>query len=194
LASDLIENRWPVPGALGQIGLVEAFARLWSRRTGAPGRLGRSQRLCRLSRVIHPRFNPGRLRQAEEEDAGLILRWMEAFWQEAAPENPRISPDVVSGRIAGRSMFLWEDDGPACMAVRTRPTRHGVSVSYVYTPPERRRRGYASSCVAALSQQLLEAGFEYCTLFTDLSNPTSNHIYQQIGYRPVCDFLEVRFD
>lgn len=49
---------------------------------------------------------------------------------------------------------------------------------------------YASACVAALSQLILDEGKEFCTLFTDLANPTSNHIYQQIGYRPVCDFAE----
>jgi predicted GNAT family acetyltransferase len=47
--------------------------------------------------------------------------------------------------------------------------------------------------VAALSQQLLDAGWEFCALFTDLANPTSNSIYQRIGYRPVADFDEYIF-
>ena len=80
------------------------------------------------------------------------------------------------------------------MALQTRPTQHGIGVGGVYTPPELRRRGYASSCVAALSQRLLDAGFEYCTLYTDLSNPTSNDIYQQIGYRPVGDVQEIKIE
>lgn len=54
-------------------------------------------------------------------------------------------------------------------------------------PPEQRGLGYARACVAGLSQQLLDRGFKYCFLFTDLRNPTSNHIYQQIGYRQVSD-------
>jgi hypothetical protein len=58
----------------------------------------------------------------------------------------------------------------------------------VYTPPELRRRGYASHCVAELSRALLAEGYDFCALFTDLANPTSNHIYQEIGYRPVCDY------
>ena len=81
----------------------------------------------------------------------------------------------------------------SCMALKIRPTPHGISVGGVYTPPEQRRHGYASSCVAALSQQLLDAGCEFCSLFTDLGNPTSNDIYQQIGYRPVCDTQEILF-
>ena len=194
LADDLIQKRWSVAGMMGPNRLVESFVSFWQRRKAGKARQGSSQRLYRLEEVIDPAYSPGRLRWAEEADAELVLQWMEGFREEATPEGPRLSPATAHGRIAERSVFLWEDNGPACMAVKTRPTRHGVSVSWVYTPPERRRRGYASSCVASLSRQLLNAGFEYCTLFTNLNNPTSNHIYQQIGYRPLCDFLEVRFD
>jgi predicted GNAT family acetyltransferase len=44
-----------------------------------------------------------------------------------------------------------------------------------------------------LSQQLLDAGWEFCALFTDLANPTSNSIYQKVGYQPVADFDEYIF-
>ncbi len=63
----------------------------------------------------------------------------------------------------------------------------------VYTPSDYRRKGYATACVAALSQKLLDQGCKRCFLFTDLANPTSNHIYQQIGYRPVCDWRDYSF-
>jgi hypothetical protein len=152
-----------------------------------------SQRIYKLTEVIHPRYSPGSLRLANENDTGLVARWMDAFQQEATPRGYHPPPDLAQIRIAERSVFLWDDGNPVSMGVKTRPTRHGVSVSWVYTPPELRRRGYATSCVAALSQRLLDAGFEHCSLFTDLSNPTSNDIYQQIGYRPVCDYQEIRF-
>jgi uncharacterized protein len=63
-------------------------------------------------------------------------------------------------------------------------------IGSVYTPPEYRRKGYATACVAALSQKLLDEGCERCFLLTDLANLTSNHIYQEIGYIPVCDWHE----
>ena len=63
----------------------------------------------------------------------------------------------------------------------------------VYTPPELRGHGYASAVVAALSQRLLDAGHQYCALYTDLANPTSNSIYQKIGYTPVSDAVEYAF-
>jgi len=90
--------------------------------------------------------------------------------------------------------MLWEVDGrPVSTASAARAQRHGVTISRVYTPPEHRRHGYASACVAALSQRQLDAGYEYCCLYTDLANPTSNAIYQRIGYVPLADASHYRF-
>ena len=105
--------------------------------------------------------------------------------------TPASARESASARVEDRDLFLWEVAGqPVSMAAKTRRTTHGITVSWVYTPSEHRRRGYASACVAALSEQLLDAGWEFCTLFTDLANPISNSIYQKIGYRPVADFDE----
>lgn len=72
-------------------------------------------------------------------------------------------------------------------------TPHGMRIGAVYTPQDYRRNGYASACVAQLSHAILQMGKTFCFLFTDLANPTSNHIYQDIGYRPVADVDEYRF-
>ena len=79
------------------------------------------------------------------------------------------------------------------MAKKTRPTRNGIAISMVYTPPEFRNRGYATSCVSASSKNLLEDGFKFCTLFTDANNPTSNKIYEEIGFREVGSALVGKF-
>jgi predicted GNAT family acetyltransferase len=79
------------------------------------------------------------------------------------------------------------------LAGRNRSTPHGYCIGPVFTPPQFRGRGYATALTAALSQALLEGGKQFTALFTDLANPTSNSIYQKIGYRPLCDFDEYRF-
>jgi predicted GNAT family acetyltransferase len=79
------------------------------------------------------------------------------------------------------------------MAATTRPTENGIAISFVYTPPGLRRKGYATSCVAMLSKELLHTGYKFCTLYTDLSNPTSNSIYRKIGFEEVCDSVEYTF-
>ena len=71
--------------------------------------------------------------------------------------------------------------------------RPGIRIGPVYTPPEHRRRGYATTLVADLSAWLLERGHRACFLYTDLANPTSNRIYVEIGYERVCDAMEFVF-
>ena len=79
------------------------------------------------------------------------------------------------------------------MARATEPL-HGVArVGYVYTPPELRSRGYASSCVAAVSAEVLGQGASECMLYTELSNPSSNAIYRSIGYEAVSEVVSYRF-
>ena len=73
------------------------------------------------------------------------------------------------------------------MANATRPTGRNITVNFVYTPIKHRKKGFASDCVAALSQMLLDQGYQTTSLHTDLSNPTSNKIYQEIGYELVAD-------
>ena len=71
------------------------------------------------------------------------------------------------------------------MAAHAGPTPNGIRVNFVYTPDENRGRGYASNLVAAISQHHLDAGKRFVFLHTDQANPTSNRIYQRIGYAPV---------
>jgi predicted GNAT family acetyltransferase len=153
------------------------------------------QRVYELRQVTPPSNPPpGFLRPATLADADLLARWHYAFQLEAMGDSDQErSKTFTERRIPEGDLFIWDDDGPVSTAVRTRPTPHGCTVSFVYTPPELRGRGYASACVAALSQKLLDSGKQFCTLFTDLSNPTSNSIYQKVGYRPVGDFTEYCF-
>jgi predicted GNAT family acetyltransferase len=68
-----------------------------------------------------------------------------------------------------------------------------MRIGPVYTPPEHRRQGYASACTAAACVQVLDSGKSFVTLFADLANATSNHVYQAIGFEPVCDAQMIRF-
>jgi uncharacterized protein len=90
-------------------------------------------------------------------------------------------------------LYFWQDGAPRSMLASTRETPNGASINAVYTPPEFRGCGYATIAVAALSRRLLDDGHTFCSLYTDLANPTSNALYQRIGYRPVADALEIAF-
>jgi predicted GNAT family acetyltransferase len=91
--------------------------------------------------------------------------------------------------LSNDDLVVWERDGEVVsMAAVVRRTPSSSSVAFVYTPPALRGHGFASAVVADLSQRELDAGQSWCSLFTDAANPTSNHIYTEIGYQPRCDF------
>ena len=195
LAGEILSHDVQLPGVLGPAKAAEAFARVWTAQTGCQARLAMRERVYELRRVIPPPLVVGRLRKAEDKDAALLLRWFREFTIEALPdEDPERIGDADALRHL-QGMYLWEDHGrPVSMARIGRHTPHGATVGPVYTPPELRRLGYASSCVAAVSQVILDSGCKFCTLFTNLANPTSNHIYTAIGYRPLGDFHQYRFE
>ena len=98
-------------------------------------------------------------------------------------------------RIAAKKLYVLENNGvPVSMAGYTREMQTAIGVAFVYTPPYERRKGYASSIATHLSQRALDKGFTKCVLYTDLANPTSNSIYQKIGYVPICDSLQLKFE
>jgi len=192
---NLEAGQWPLPGVLGPRDIARAAAELWSSRTGRPHRPGRSERIYELRRVNPLTPAPGHLRPATMDDLSPAAEWTYAFQQDAGDLADRDgAQEMASQKITDRQLYLWDDVGPVSMCAASRPTAHGIAVSLVYTPPELRRRGYARSAVAALSQNLLDEGWQLCTLFADLANPTSNHIYQEIGYTPVCDYDEYTFE
>jgi hypothetical protein len=195
LAHDLSAGGWHVPGVGGLKPASRAFAEVWSAVTGQPYRVGLNERAYELRCVVPPEPPvPGRLRVATEDDLPLIREWVWGFIQDAGLEGTvEGAREIAEQRIADRDLFIWDDGDPVSMVAKARHSTHGIVVNLVYTPPAHRNRGYASAAVAALSQQLLDAGWEFCALFTDLANPTSNSIYQKIGYRPVADFDEYSF-
>jgi predicted GNAT family acetyltransferase len=196
IADHLLAGGWTVPGVNGPAPLSQAFAQIWQERTGRPYRVQMNLRAFELQTVIPPAWPPGQMRVANQADFELLVRWVRAFNDEALAQSPE-GEDAVRKMVARAlkygNYFVWDHGGAVALAARSRPTRQGISIGPVYTPPEQRNRGYASALVAALSQRLLDEGKRFVTLFTDLANPTSNSIYQKIGFRPVSDFIEYAF-
>jgi uncharacterized protein len=198
LAVELARTGSSLPGVTAALPEAEDFAARWAEATGA--RVSRRAALAihRLVRVRQPPPVAGTMRRAVEADRELLLEWITAFDVEAHEEADASGmADIVGGRLRGgrdAGLVLWEIEAePVSLAGFTGPTPSGIRVGPVYTPPEHRRRGYASALVAELSAQLLADGRRFCFLYTDLANPTSNHIYRAIGYERVCDSADFAF-
>jgi predicted GNAT family acetyltransferase len=169
---------------------AEVFAQAWKRLHRDEPRLKLRQRLHSLTSVDPIVGARGQLVPAAAEDIDLLTEWQRAFNQEAMGDSPDPElRDALEQRVEDGEMYLWIDGEARNMAASARPTRHGVAINSVYTPPKWRGRGYATACVAALSRRMLEGGKRFCVLYTDLANPTSNAIYPRIGYHPVSDSL-----
>ena len=110
--------------------------------------------------------------------------------------NPQLAATMFDRHLQSRTLFFWqcpEDTVPVSMAAIARKTRNGATISLVYTPPAFRRQGHASRMAAALSDRCLKEGKKFCNLFADVTNPTSNSIYQEIGYRNIGESKHFKF-
>lgn len=187
------------PGIVGPVHEAQAFAEAWSEKTGRRTRTAYRQRIHRADSVRQgPRPAKGRMVVADQTRLELCMDWSQAFMMEAIP-NEAMTPERLrestEGRIRNGSLFLWESEGEIVALTGVgRPTKNGVSVNTVYSPPEFRGRGYASALVAAVTRKQLEAGKKFCVLYTDLANATSNSIYASIGYRPIADAINLQVE
>jgi RimJ/RimL family protein N-acetyltransferase len=193
LAHLLADDRYPVPGVGGLRGPAEAFADEWTRLTGAGARV--TMEIGRFDLPVPPRLPfevTGAYRPATRDDAAVVDDWHQQFVDTIDHDGRPAAP--LEGPVAAGRVGLWEVAGrPVSMAYAS-PANGGVTrISGVWTPPDLRGNGYASAVVAALSAERRSAG-EACMLFTDLANPTSNAIYEAIGYRRVGgDAVSIKF-
>ena len=188
LTDHLLAELASVPGVLGPRGCARLFAEHWVGRTGSSSRLKMRERIYACESVNLPISSRGDLRTATRDDEPLLIEWAGEFCREAKIEDETTYTQAqIPKIIAQKRLYVWDDGEPVSMADLRRETSHGIAVSLVYTPPHWRSKGYASSCVASLTKRMLDNGKRFCCLFTDIANPTSNSIYQRIGYGEICD-------
>jgi GNAT superfamily N-acetyltransferase len=203
LARTLLDRDEPVLGANGALPAVQVFCEEMAGATGKRATVGQHTRLFELGRLKEPAEVPGRLRPARLDEQGRVTAWYDAFMADAdeqagraphssAHESPE--PEEMRRRIGSGQIFVWEVDGAAVHVTAATTPAYGVSrIGPVYTPKEHRGRGYASRAVYEVSRRLLEDGTRAC-LFTDQANPTSNKIYEALGYEPLVDMANLRVE
>jgi RimJ/RimL family protein N-acetyltransferase len=195
LVPELLE-RWlelddGLPGVNGPPASAQAVAREWCRVTGGSSALRRLEAMHELMRVLDPPHpTEGGLRPAERAEHDLLVGWMTDFVREARVSDAAQAEQMVSSGLSRGGLYVWEDREPVSLLGMQSRVSGVVRIGPVYTPPEFRRRGYATAAVASASHQALDSGAERCMLFTDLANPTSNKIYAAIGYQRIGDWEE----
>lgn len=191
----LKQTKTHIPGVIGPRKTAEHFAKVWAEHNNGHLRMNMEQRIYKLEKVNRIRRSQGNMRPAVQSDLALVSDWIQAFSEAAMEPVAREEADEHAEKVVNQGVLhLWEHERKAVsMASQSRSTKHCAVVSLVYTPPEFEKKGYATTCVADLSQSLLDKGYKFCSLYTDLSNPTSNGIYMKIGYEPVEDSIVYDF-
>jgi predicted GNAT family acetyltransferase len=190
-----LEHDPALPGVGATHEVARRIGRAWEHRTGGRATLRMSLALHTLDRVRGPsRPAAGRLRAARGEERELLAGWRRDFTLEAGVgDDASDAAAVVAVAIERGLLHVWDDGGPVAFIGNSPAVAGVVRIGPVYTPPERRSRGYASSAVAALSRAVLDGGARQCALYTDLANPTSNRIYAALGYLRVSEWEDHAF-
>lgn len=185
-----------IPGIVGEKLTMKHLAEKWTAKHHLRSFTVMEQLIYQLDQVKEIPISEGRLNLATVNHTDLVAQWIKDF-SEATPEATLTleqSRKKAELFIEQRTIYLWMiDDTPVSMCRKARPSKNGIVINLVYTPEKYRKQGFASSCVAILSKQLLKE-YSFCSLYTDLANPTSNHIYQEIGYKPVMDSIMIGFE
>ncbi|MES5893251.1 GNAT family N-acetyltransferase [Bacillus cereus group sp. RP43] len=185
-----LTNVYPdIPGLIGNKKIVQKLAEEIAILEQKKTTLGMEQGVYKLKQVKKKWSGDGIFRAVNSDELPLIEQWIYQFCEDVRlPTTKEEAKQTAHTLITNSRLFGLEVDGRlVSVAAKTRPTKNNITVNFVYTPKEARKKGYASKCVAALSQRMLDEGYETTTLYTDLANPTSNKIYQEVGYEKIMD-------
>ena len=200
LVDRLVQERQVIPGVIAAIPELEAFVGAWTSENALDATRVLRHGVYELREVLPVPAAPGNARPVTPRDREQVIPWIIAFAEEALPEDNETERQIrlVEARLAATGdagLWFWEDGGrPVSISGYGGATPNGMRIGPVYTPPELRGRGYATTLVAEQSRWLLGTGRTLCFLYADLDNPTSNALYRRIGYRMIAEAGEVRFD
>lgn len=194
---ELISEDLKIPSVISLKPWAFGFAEKWKEATRHEFKIGMDQGIYRLDQLAEGlEHSPGTWRYAKPEDVPLVVKWYHQFGEDAgvAPSPDEEVQLKVRMFVDSGEVFLWEDEGKVVsMMKKARPTEHGVTVSMVFTPRDQRRKGYARTLVYFATEELLKE-YDFCVLYTDMLNPTSNKIYKEIGYKKIADSVMLDFD
>ena len=195
IAKDLAVNYPSISGITAPQTEAETFVAVWQNLTQQSIELEVAMQIQQLETIKAIDSAAGQLRLATAAEIELLTKRIQAFAKEAlgVNESEADSRRWVIRHLEQDSFYVWQNEDKAVsMAAFGGTTPNGIRIGSVYTPPEYRGNGYATSCVAAMSQLLLDR-HRYCFLFTDIANSISNNIYRKIGYVPKGDINDYKF-
>ncbi|MCL2819809.1 MAG: GNAT family N-acetyltransferase [Oscillospiraceae bacterium] len=194
-AEKLRELDIKIPGITSTGELAGVFARVYC-GDNQKSKLHMTMTIMKLERLSEYEKAPGFCRVLKEDDLSYTPEWERAFSIDCRIPVFPVSEyeERIKTRLGRNIHYIWEDGLPVAQAVWGRNTPNAAAISWVYTPPEHRGKGYATSVVAELSKAILGSGKSFCCLYADAANPVSQGVYRKLGYFEVCSVDEIKFD
>lgn len=187
-----------VSGIVGERETCRLFSEAWIRETDEQVKVLMDQGLYRIDAVNKGlKKSEGTWWVASKKHAEILEEWYRLFEEETGLGR-RSTKAEATHRIADflerKEVYVWEVDGVAvsCMK-KSRPSKNGITVSFVFTPKGQRGKGYARTLVAEVTDELL-LEYDFVVLYTDLSNATANKIYREIGYEQIANPVHLVFE
>lgn len=195
LALYLYKRGMKVPGIQGPTWVAKVFVKEWLLLKKTKARLHKNELVYRINKQKKSVY-AHELVKATNKEHGLVKKWLIHFGKETNETITDIRASQMATKyIENGSLYFWFVNGePVSMANQSQKTKHGVTINAVYTPDIHKGNGYATNLVATLSQKLLEEGNKFCCLLADKDNPTSNYVYQKVGYEVVGESVVYWFE
>lgn len=196
LADHLAKKDFALKGVVGEIATVETFARIWCSKKSVQKKLAMHMGLYEAHQVIIPPHH-GKFLVVQVEYRDVLKTFLEGFMLDCFPDKP-LNPETIEKQcerhLKNKTIYMYQNEAGeiVSMAANSRNSANGGTISLVYTPVQFRGRGYGSIVTALVTQEILKTK-KFANLFTDLTNPTSNSIYQKIGFRKIGENLHLEF-
>lgn len=180
----LLNKEIEIESVRGVLPFVCKFNDIWCATMKCSAELLFNQGIYAISKLNNRNLKYGTLREMKAEDKELAKEWIQNFYKSAnhISLTPVKIENTVMELLKNRSLYVWEDHIPVAMVGIVRRLANTAVLSYVYTPNQYQNQGYATTCVYALTQKVLDIGYEKCCLHADLDNPISNAVYKKIGF------------
>ncbi|HEY2954948.1 MAG TPA: GNAT family N-acetyltransferase [Candidatus Eisenbacteria bacterium] len=196
LRRPLLPRRIQVIGALAA---VEPIVRRF-RAAGVAPRLHRRQVYMTLERGLLPPFERvPELRVASAADYPTLFESGARLRAEELDEDPRVGDAAAYARRVDEecrdgSTWIWMDrEGLRFRASVSALTADAAQIAGVYTPVERRNRGFARRGLSELCTRLFDRT-RCATLFVNDFNAPAIALYDKLGFRPIADWASAFYD
>lgn len=195
-AEELYKINKEIPGVNTEKEIGEKFSKYYCEIANREYKLCRNMRILVLENLIQGNLRDDVIcRKAEEKDKEILKEFTRIFHKEGLNEDvPEEKLEKGFYEHLKKGYWVLEKDRKiVAQTISTRNLNKGKSVSGVFTPKEERCKGYAYNLIYRVSKEFLDNGADYCVLFTDDSNPISNHVYEKIGYERKVDIVDLDF-